>query len=364
MLAAPLCGVSTLTSTRGALALHLAVSRSAAVRLAPVAAALAAGGAEPARVGLDGERAVPDLRLDGTGDVDATTAAVERALERLRPAVAVVAGDGDASVAAALAAARHGVPIARLGAGLRSDDRTVAGEINRIVLDELAELLLVDGEGAAERLRAEGVGEDRIVCVGSTLADTVACRRSRALARAPWERLRVRPGEYVLATLHKPENVGEDDRVARLTEALATLAQRTPLVLCLHPRTRAMMEPMGDLERLRGAGAVVTDALDQLDFLALEARAGAVLTDSAGVQEETTLLGVPCFTLARRSERLLTLTHGTNVLLGDDVEDIAFVRVGAQRDPAQEIPLWDGHAGRRAAAALEERWRSAWAPAA
>jgi UDP-N-acetylglucosamine 2-epimerase (non-hydrolysing) len=346
-------------------ALHLAVSRSAAVRLAPVVSALSALGARQALLDLSGRAAAAadgmprtTVARDAWLSAAGAAAAAEAAIERLSPAVVLVAGDGHAAVAAALAAARHGIPIARLGAGLRCGDRTVEAETNRIVLDELADRLYADGEGAAERLRAEGAPEDRIRCVGSTLPDAVARWLGPATERAAWDELGLGHRGYVLVTLHKSENVGDDERVARITEALRALARRCATLVCLHPRARDMMEPMGDLERLRSAGAIVTGSLDYVDFLSLQAHAGAVLTDSAGVQEETTVLGVPCFTLAHSSERTLTLTHGTNVLLGDDPADIADVAMSSLVGGIEPIPLWDGRAGQRIAADLQAgpRW--------
>jgi UDP-N-acetylglucosamine 2-epimerase (non-hydrolysing) len=339
-------------------AMLLAVSRSAAVRLASVAAEL---GDAQTLVGLapgaaDGgpPRTVPA----SLGPV-AVASAVEDAL-RARPDIVVIAGDGEAAVSAALVAARAGVAIAHVGAGLRCDDRGIDGEINRLVLDELADRLYADSEDAVERLRAEGFAEERIVLVGSTLPDAVARWIGAATERAAWATLGLASREYVLATLHKRENIGDDVRLARIADGLSALARDAPVVLCLHPHTRARLERGRDLQRLRSAGVILVDALGYLDFLSLQARAGAVLTDSAGVQEETTLLGVPCFTLARASERALTLTHGTNVLLGDDPADIADVRVGAFAGPVAPIPLWDGGAGRRIAADLRAgAWRRA-----
>jgi UDP-N-acetylglucosamine 2-epimerase (non-hydrolysing) len=345
---APLYGVPTLTPSMaapGTGALHLAVSRSAATRLAPVRSApaglefahalfepswppTAAGSDEPPHV--TGAAARPE-------DVDA---ALEAVLSRTRPAVVLSAGDGDQAVAAALVAARHGIPIARVGAGLRSGDRGAKDEINRLVLDNLADRLYVDGDGSAELLRAEGVDEQRIVRVGSTLADSLARWLTAATARRAWAELRVSPHRYVLVALHTPRNVGDH---ARLAEALSKLARRTRVVACLHPANVAPMR-----------GVAMTGALGYLDFLSLQAGAAAVITDSAGVQEETTLLGVPCFTLARASERTLTLTQGTNTLLGDAPEDIAGVPLGALLGRPVPIPLWDGRAGRRIATDLAE----------
>lgn len=363
MVAAPFSGVSTLTSASGAPrthALHLAVSRSAAVRLAPVADAL-----ETSQLFLDpsgrlghaprGEPRTAGPWLAGA----AVTHAVEAALERSRPGVALIAGDGDATLAAALAATRHGVPIARVGAGLRCDDRAVASEINRIVLDELATRHYVDGDESAERLRSEGVSPESIVMVGSTVPAAVVRWVRSARERATWNRLGLDDGEYVLATLHKAENVGDDERVAEITRGLSALARRIPLVLVVDPALRRVMEPMGGMAHLRSVGAILTGSLDYLDLLSLQAAASAVLTDSAGIQEETTVLGVPCFTLAQSSERTLTLTHGTNMLLGENPAAIAYVADGSNAEAAP-IPLWDAGAGRRIAADLAG---APWEPA-
>ena len=348
----PLFGVPTVSAAcSGTGALHLAVSRSAAVRLGPVAAAFADLGVPQSVLELSGATSRPRLGPPRTaiaasgGSLASIAAAVESALVRDRPAFALIAGDGDVAVAAAMSAESCGVPIVRIGAGLRCDDRGVEAEVNRVVLDELAARLYVDGDGAAERLQAEGFDVERIVCAGSTLADAIA--RWQPGASTVRENLGLARGAYVLATLHKPENVRAGARLARAQAALGALARRTPVVVCAHPA-------MGDLEPLRSLGVIVSEPLDYPDFLALMASAGAVVTDSGGVQEETTVLGVPCFTLARGTERTLTLTHGTNVLLGDDPKEIAEVPIGRYRGDASPIALWDGHAGRRIAADLAE----------
>ncbi len=329
----PLFGVHPVTSAPCAERVaHLAVSRSASIRLAPVAAALAKLG-------------VPQTTVERTSDVAA-------ALSVARPAFALVAGDGDDTVAAAMAADRLRVPIARIGAGLRCDDRGIAGEINRIVLDELAQRLYVDGDTAAERLHAERFEDQRVVRAGSTLADSAALRRTDGSAALG--DLRLARGAYVLATVHKPENAGDPQRLRGIADALALLAGRAGVVVCVDAAVQARLRAVGALEPLRASGAIVRGPLDHADFLALQASAGAVITDSAGVQEETTLLGVPCFTLGRSTERAVTLTHGTNVLLGDDPREIAEVPLGKLPEELLPVPLWDGRASRRIAADLVE----------
>ena len=358
MVSAPLFDVSVPTGTAprtsGAAALHLAVSRSAEVRLAPVIAALSGIGARQTLVDAAGERAVDPGTPPHAPAAAAPASAVAAAIERARPAWVLVAGDGDAAVEAALTAYGLGVPIARLGAGLRCGDRAVDAEINRMVLDELASLLLADGEDAVANLREEGADERRIRCIGSTVPDAVRRWHAAASGRRVRAALDLGVREYLLVTLGKRENVGDADRVARLVDALSALARRLPLVICM----RSELVPAGERARLRAAGAIVTEPLGYLDFLALESAAGGVLTDSAAVQEETTVLGVPCFTLGRSSERTLTLTHGTNLVLGDDPAEIADLVLGAPAAPPEPIPLWDGGAGRRAAAEL-----LAWSPA-
>jgi UDP-N-acetylglucosamine 2-epimerase (non-hydrolysing) len=326
-------------------ALHLATSRSAVVRLSPVRDALRALGAP---------QAVADVGRDG-GSAAVVAAATEAAIGRARPGAALVAGDGDAAVTAALVCARLGVPIARVGAGLRCGDRGVVEEVNRLVLDGLADRLYADGEEAERQLRAEGVGSERIRCVGTTLADVVARRRASAAGRAAWRTRRLAAGRYVLATLRRPENIADDQRLARIVEALAALARRVPVVLCPDAVARSALKPHGDLRRLRAAGVAVVDGVDHVDFLSLQMSAGAVVTDSASVQEETTLMGVACFTARRATERTLTLTHGTNVLLGDDPAEIADLALGPPSAPPRRIPLWDGRAGRRIAGDLVRR---------
>jgi UDP-N-acetylglucosamine 2-epimerase (non-hydrolysing) len=306
---------------------NLGVSRSARIRLASVTAALA-------------ELNIPQTAVEHLADV-------ERALSEAQPAFALIAGDDDAAVSAALTADRRGVPIARVGAGLRCDDRDVEAELNRIVLDELAARLYVDGDHAAERLHAEGFDDDRVVRAGSTLADSPALRRIRS--SAVLRDLRLARGAYVLATIHKPEHTRDAARVRGIADALSALSLRTRVVLCVDPVTR-----LGPLP----AGVLVSGPLAHADFVALQASAGAVVTDSAGVQEETTILGVPCFTLGNSTERTPTLIHGTNVLLGDDPQAIADVPLGMLPDDVSPVPLWDGQAGRRIAADLAE-WSGA-----
>ncbi len=372
---APLSGVSRPAPGRmfdserrlEGIVVHLASSRSSLVRLTPVADALAAIGVrqvmfDPTAPADDSWRVTsgrPPLTRDymtaehtREQGAEQLMATVEDALDRLRPAMLMVAGDSDAAVTGALVASKMGIPVARVGAGLRCDDWGLREEVARVVLDTVATRFYVDGPEATMTLASQGIAEERIEEVGSTLADSVIRWRRRAAVRAAWTDFKLAPRKYVLATLHREENLATDEQLARITNGLSNLARRIPLLLVLHPRTRAALEPTGDLETLHAAGVLVADPLDYIDFLSLELAAGALLTDSAGAQEEATILGVPCFTLRRTTERTLTLTHGTNVLLGDDPAEIADIALREHREPAPSIPRWDGQAGKRIAADL------------
>ena len=350
MVIAPLSGVSKLTTPRTgrATALHLAVTRSSAVRLSSVVSALARLGAPQAFADLGGELAIDP---DAPPHIPAQAASSELLTEviaRTDPACVVVAGDGDAVLEGALTASTLGSPIVRLGAGLRSGDRSEDEEISRVALDELATLLFADGEDAVAQLVSEGIPRERIRCAGSTVADAVrrwqfAAARRRIHADLGIDRRR----RYLLVALGRRES---RKRMAEIEAALAVLGERMQIVACL-PH---------DAERLREANVIVAPQLEYLDFLALELASGAVLTDSACVQEETTVLGVPCLTFGHRSERALTLMFGTNAMLGDDPAEIADLTLGAVAGIPQPIPLWDGSAGRRVAKELLD-WSGTWA---
>jgi UDP-N-acetylglucosamine 2-epimerase (non-hydrolysing) len=283
---------------------------------------------------------------------DEMTTDVEFALARMRPSVAIIAGDSDVAVAAAFAAARDGIPIARVGAGLRCGDRSLPAEINRIVVDAMADHLYVDADEQVRALGDEGVPGAQIRRVGSTLPDVVYRWIEHAQARAFWRRLGVNPGQYALVALHSPENLRRE-RVDPVVNALCRLAARMPVVMCLDPAARRALETTGHLQRLVDVGTSLLGPLSYVDFLSLQTTAGAVVTDSTNVQEETSILGVRCFTLRRSTEATLTLVHGTNLLLGDDVEQLEHVTLGAVRGDAKfQMSGWDGAAGRRIAADL------------
>jgi UDP-N-acetylglucosamine 2-epimerase (non-hydrolysing) len=355
-----------------ALVVHVIATRSDAVKLAPVYAALAAEPAVRQAIVHTGQHAdaalttqifadvgipAPDHVLGaGGGTPGAQTAraidAAEELIAELRPAVVVVAGAANSTLGVAISAARLGVPVARLEAGLREGDFSVTEEINRVLLDTTADTLFAPTAPAAARLLSEGADPARVHVVGSTAVNALRQAARAAAERAAWRRFGVKRGSYVLVTLHRPANVDQDERLARIVEALAALAQDVPVIFPVHPRTRERLRPMGDAHRLLQAGVLCAPPLGYVDFLSLQTAAGAVVTDSGTVQEETSALGVRCYTLRTATEREITVSHGTNVLLGDDPRDIADVQPSRAAPTPCAIPYWDGRTAARVARAL------------
>ena len=290
----------------------------------------------------------------GSGSHAEQTAAVmvgtERVIEAERPAALLVAGDVNSTMAAALAAVKLGVRVIHLEAGLRSRDREMPEEINRIVTDRVSDLLLCPSDGAAENLAAEGVQPDRVHVVGNTMIDSLLRLLPVAERSDVLDRLSLEPGAYVLVTLHRPSLVDDPERLEAVLAVLRRLARRIPVVVPLHPRTRDRIESQGP-EAL--GGLIAGRPLEYLDFVALESRARLVITDSGGVQEETSVLGVPCLTCRTTTERPITVSLGTNRVVGVDPSalETACQETLAAPPPASRpsIPLWDGHAGERAA---------------
>jgi UDP-N-acetylglucosamine 2-epimerase (non-hydrolysing) len=299
----------------------------------------------------------PDCSLGvGSGTHGEQTAKVLMAFEEIlmeqRPALVVVAGDVNSTLACALAASKLGLPIAHLEAGLRSGDWTMPEEINRVLTDRLSDVLLTHSPEAATNLEREGVDVSRVHYVGNTMIDSLRRFEGKARSRAAWRTHDVEEGEYVLVTLHRPSNVDEPRQLSEIVTALIAVGRRSPIVFPVHPRTRARLADAGLLTTLETAGVRCIDPVGYLDFLSLQAGAGAIVTDSGGIQEEASALGITCYTLRANTERPVTISHGTNALLGDSPSALLGVRPLGRPPTPCAIPLWDGHAAERAAAAL------------
>jgi UDP-N-acetylglucosamine 2-epimerase (non-hydrolysing) len=276
-------------------------------------------------------------------------AAIAPVLEAERPELAIVPGDVNSTLAAALACAHLRIPLAHVESGLRSYDRSMPEEVNRVLTDQVSELLFTHSPEAEANLTAEGVDPQRIRLVGNTMIDSLVALEGEFRGRGACVYHDFEPGTYLLVTLHRPALV-DGPLLRSAIDALAVVAESMPVLFPVHPRTRAALD--------RGAAALpaglqLIDPVGYLDFLSLEADAAAVLTDSGGIQEETTYLGIPCFTLRDNTERPITVERGTNTLLGLDPARIADLpRLVAARGAAPESPppLWDGHAADRLAA--------------
>jgi UDP-N-acetylglucosamine 2-epimerase (non-hydrolysing) len=303
----------------------------------------------------------PDVFLGvGSGTHGAQTAKAlagfEQVLLERSPDVVVVAGDVNSTLAAALAAAKLDIPVAHVEAGLRSFDWTMPEEINRVLTDRLSDLLFTHSPEAVPNLDAEGVDTGRVRFVGNTMIDSLRRFESKARERRAWERFEVERGDYVLVTLHRPSNVDAAHQLARIVDALSRLVRHTGVVFPVHPRTRARLEASGGLVELEQAGVTVAEPVGYLDFLSLQGAAGAIVTDSGGVQEEASALGVDCYTLRPNTERPITLDRGTNTLLGEDPAQIADIRPSGNPPTPCLIPLWDGAAGERVADAIVDEF--------
>ncbi|MBN1771376.1 MAG: UDP-N-acetyl glucosamine 2-epimerase, partial [Deltaproteobacteria bacterium] len=249
-------------------------------------------------------------------------------------------------------------PTAHVEAGLRSGDWEMPEEVNRVVTDRVADLLLTPSEDADENLRAEGVPPERIVRVGNVMIDCLLRFLPAARARRTAEGLGLSPGGYAVMTLHRPSNVDHGPTLAGILEAVGNLGRRLPVVLPVHPRTRARLEELGLAGAAREVpGLRLLEPLGYLDFLGLTASAALVLTDSGGLQEESSVLGIPCLTLRENTERPVTVSRGTNRVVGVRPEAIRAAAEEAldHRRETHEIPLWDGRTAERIVDALESR---------
>jgi UDP-N-acetylglucosamine 2-epimerase (non-hydrolysing) len=281
-----------------------------------------------------------------------------------RPDLVLVVGDVNSTMAAAIVAVQLGIPAAHVEAGLRSFDRGMIEETNRVITDAVSSLLFVTEPSGVANLRKEGVAESKIHHVGNVMIDTLLRFRAKAANSTILERLGLRPRSYAVATLHRPSNVDEPERLRRLRGALTELARQIKVVFPIHPRTRARLEAL-DKGAAGNHGLITTPPLGYLDFLRLMSEARLVLTDSGGIQEETTALQVPCLTLRENTERPITIEQGTNRLIGVDpaaivnaAQEALAAGVGQGRIPA----LWDGRAAARIVDTLETFLRGGRTP--
>ena len=306
----------------------------------------------------------PDTHLGvGSGSHAAQTAAVMERFEpvvlREKPDWVLVVGDVNSTIACALVCVKLGVKVAHVEAGLRSRDRTMPEEINRLLTDQIADLLFTPSRDADENLRAEGIPEERIRFVGNVMIDSLQQNLERARGSTVRADLGVRDLDYAVMTLHRPSNVDVPETFARILSALESITEKLPVVFPVHPRTRKTIAELGLTERVGAMKNLrVIDPLGYLDFLALYSQSRLVLTDSGGIQEETTALGIPCLTLRDNTERPITVELGTNVVVGTDTTRIVNAASaalnGAGRNIVQQLPLWDGHTSERILDVLEE----------
>jgi UDP-N-acetylglucosamine 2-epimerase (non-hydrolysing) len=310
----------------------------------------------------------PDINLDvGSASHAVQTAEIMTRFERVvlndRPDLVLVYGDVNSTVAAALVCAKLLIPVGHVEAGLRSFDRTMPEEINRLLTDQLADLLFTPSADGDENLLREGVAAEKIHRVGNVMIDTLV--RLLPLAEDPARPRAVQPaGRYALVTLHRPSNVDEPAMLEKIMSALADISRELEVIFPIHPRTRQRLQSLPAPRRWAEREQLhLIEPLSYLDFLSLQRRATVVITDSGGIQEETSYLGVPCLTLRRNTERPITVTMGTNAIIGDDMALLKSEVARIVKEKSTEeaittgcrIPLWDGKAGERIA---EKIWIS------
>jgi UDP-N-acetylglucosamine 2-epimerase (non-hydrolysing) len=281
----------------------------------------------------------------------AILAAIEPVLVDTRAQLLLVVGDVNSTIACALAAAKRGIRVAHVEAGLRSFDRSMPEEINRLLTDQLSDLLFTSEPSGEQNLRREGVDPAKIHFVGNVMIDTLLTHRARAHALGVHEQFGLDRRGFVLLTLHRPSNVDDPSTFARIARAVGAIAEEVPVVFPVHPRTRPMIAQSPEATALVDAGRLrLTDPLGYLEFLGLMESSRAILTDSGGIQEESTILGVPCLTLRDNTERPVTVTHGTNCVVGTDPDRIVCAWRQAGHNTAPRLvapPLWDGRAALR-----------------
>ena len=309
----------------------------------------------------------PDFHLGvGSGSHAAQTGGVMIAYEQValqhRPDWLVVVGDVNSTAACAMVGAKLGIRTVHLEAGLRSRDRTMPEEINRLVTDVLADVLWTPSPDADRNLAAEGIDAAKVTRVGNIMLDSFEMVRPRIETQGVARELGLAPSGYAVLTLHRPSNVDDPDRLAAIVEALIAVQKRLPLVFPVHPRTSSRLREAGLEARLAEAGVRLLEPLSYIRFMSLVLDAGAVITDSGGIQEETTYLNIPCLTLRENTERPITIEQGTNRLVrAETLVQALDTALDSKRQPLRP-DMWDGDTGRRCVEDLRRRTMSAMQP--
>ncbi|MGB6874129.1 MAG: UDP-N-acetylglucosamine 2-epimerase (non-hydrolyzing) [Dehalococcoidia bacterium] len=275
---------------------------------------------------------------------------LEKVLFKERPHLVIVVGDVNSTLAAALAAVKLCIPVAHVEAGLRSYDRTMPEEINRLLTDAISDYLFTPSPDADENLKKEGIPQEKIFFVGNVMVDSLLCNKARAEQSQILSQLKLAEKGYALVTLHRPTNVDEKDSLLRIIEALREITRRLPVVFPAHPRTRKNIAKFEFSQILEDRRILLIEPLGYLDFVNLEMNAKFVMTDSGGIQEETTVLSIPCLTLRNTTERPITLTRGTNILVWNHTEKIveeAFKILDGKGKTGNCPELWDGKTAER-----------------
>lgn len=316
----------------------------------------------------------PDFCLDvGSGSrdyqIEAVNVRLDPILEQVRPDLVLVVGDVNSTLAATQAAVKHRIPVAHVEAGLRSFDSTMPEEVNRVMTDGLAEYLFVSEDSGERNLLHEGVDPKRIFFVGNVMIDSLEHSRASWQCSGIRQTFGLRERAYGIVTLHRPSNVDDRDKLESLMSALTDVARQLPIIFPVHPRTRKQLETLnGSLTGITfgndggtARGLCCVEPLGYLDFMALVAGARIVLTDSGGIQEETTFLNVPCLTLRENTERPVTVTHGTNRIIGTSAASIRDEARNVLNAPVPAVaapPLWDGKAAERIVSILHDLLRN------
>jgi UDP-N-acetylglucosamine 2-epimerase (non-hydrolysing) len=303
----------------------------------------------------------PDVHLNvGSASHAVQTAKIMMEFEPIvlgqKPDWVLVVGDVNSTIACTLVASKLGIKVAHVEAGLRSGDRTMPEEINRILTDSISDLLLTPSPDGNENLKKEGIPDEKVKLVGNVMIDSLLRNLKISESSIIREELNLKENEYAVLTLHRPSNVDDKETFSGLLEALLEISEKLPIIFPAHPRTRGKIEEFGFSDKVKNSNIKLIEPLGYLDFMRLYSGSKLVLTDSGGLQEETTALGIPCLTLRENTERPITIEMGTNILVGTNPEKIkenAFeILANKSKTNAKIPPLWDGKTAERICNAL------------